>query len=293
MAESDGHLTAAATDERGSTAKSRIRVRGIERLFESQGRTVHALGPVDLDIADGEFVCVVGPSGCGKSTLLRIVAGLINPSAGEAVIAHADPARPLAATVFQDHSVFPWKTVAANVEYGLALRRRGGRRERRRKVLALLARLGLAEFADAYPHTLSGGLRQRVAIARALAVEPEILLMDEPFASLDAQLRTLLQQDLLTLWESERRTVVFVTHAIDEALLLGDRVVVMSARPGRIKADIRVPFGRPRSHATRAEPEFGRLTEHIWELLRDEVNAQMKVAPIELAAESRTSEQAS
>jgi NitT/TauT family transport system ATP-binding protein len=173
--------------------------------------------------------------------------------------------------VFQDYSIYPWKTVLANARVGLDVggvpRKEGDERARR-----WLERLGLGEFLDAYPDTLSGGMRQRVSIARALAVEPEILLMDEPFAALDAQLRTILQDELLAIWQADRRTVVFVTHSLEEAILLGDRVVVMSARPGRLVADVPVTFDRPRSPALRGEPEFAALEQQVWEVLRGEVD---------------------
>jgi NitT/TauT family transport system ATP-binding protein len=242
-----------------------IRAHGVERRFD-----VPALGPLDLDVERGQFVAIVGPSGCGKSTLLRIVAGLLAPSAGELTIERRDPATPLCAMVFQDYGIFPWKTVLANVRLPLDIagvpRRRGDAAARE-----WLARTGVDGFESAYPATLSGGMRQRVALARAFVAGPEILLMDEPFAALDAQLRLVLQQELLRVWEAHRRTVLFVTHAIDEALLLADRIVVMSARPGRILADIEVPFPRPRDRAVRADPAFGELEERIWHLLKGEV----------------------
>jgi NitT/TauT family transport system ATP-binding protein len=257
-------------------APPRIVARGVERRFDDGRAVVSALGPLDLEVREGEFVSVVGPSGCGKSTLLRIVAGLIAPSAGEVEIRHNDPSRSLMAMVFQDHSVYPWKTVERNVRFGLDVERRGSRAERDAVVADYLDRLGLSAFAKAYPNTLSGGMRQRVAIARALVLQPELLLMDEPFASLDAQLKRLMQDDLAALWETERRTMVFVTHSIDEAIYLSDRVVVMSARPGRICADFEVPFERPRRHEIRAEPAFAALQQEIWEILRDEVDRHLE-----------------
>lgn len=247
-----------------------IRARGLERRWETRKSIVHALGPLDLDVGRGQFVAIVGPSGCGKSTLLRIAAGLTAPSAGELTIERGDEQSPLCAMVFQDYGIFPWKTVLGNVRFPLDVsgvpRRQGDRTARE-----WLRRTGVAGFESAYPATLSGGMRQRVALARAFVANPEILLMDEPFAALDAQLRLVLQQELLRVWEAHRRTVLFVTHAIDEALLLADRVVVMSARPGRVLADIEVPFARPRSREARADPEFGALEERIWHLLEGEV----------------------
>jgi NitT/TauT family transport system ATP-binding protein len=257
----------------GQTASGpgpKIVLRGLERTFAAKNGSVHALGPIDLSIEEGEFCCVVGPSGCGKSTMLRILAGLANPSGGEALIWPRNPKAVPVAMVFQDYSIYPWKTVAANVALGLDLAHMP-KAEKRKRVSTWLEKLRLSEFADAYPATLSGGMRQRVSIARALVVEPEVLLMDEPFAALDAQLRLVMQEELLRLWEADRRTVVFITHSLEEALLLGDRVVVMSARPGRILSDIRVPFSRPRSPELRGEAEFAALQEQVWELLRREV----------------------
>jgi NitT/TauT family transport system ATP-binding protein len=249
----------------------KISARAVERTFDA-GR-VQALGPMDLDIDDGEFVTIVGPSGCGKSTFLRIVAGLIPPSAGTIELSVRDP-RHATAMVFQDYSIYPWKKVLDNVRFGLDVmgvpKKDGNERARR-----YLARLGLADRADSYPSTLSGGMRQRVAIARALAVEPEILLMDEPFAALDAQLRQVLQDELLELWQADRRAVVFVTHSLEEAILLADRVVVMSARPGRIIEIQSVPFARPRHADIRTTPEFTALQARLWDLLRGEVEAHL------------------
>jgi NitT/TauT family transport system ATP-binding protein len=199
--------------------------------------------------------------------------GLINPSTGRVTLQQKDPSASLFGMVFQDHSVFPWKTVKNNVRFALDVPRRGTRAERKERVAYWLEQLGLADFADAYPRTLSGGMRQRVSIARALVIEPEILLMDEPFASLDAQLRLILQAELLRVWEAHRRTVVFITHALDEAILLGDRVVVLTARPGQIVDDVRVPFPRPRDSSLRGTPEFAALEHQIWEVLREQVEA--------------------
>jgi NitT/TauT family transport system ATP-binding protein len=247
-----------------------ISATGVERTFVSRGHAVHALGPIDLAVERGEFVAIVGPSGCGKSTLLRIVAGLAAPSAGELVIDRVDADSPLCSMVFQDYGIFPWKTVLANVRLPLDIA--GVTRARADDIARdWIVRAGVEGFESAYPATLSGGMRQRVALARAFVANPEILLMDEPFAALDAQLRLVLQQELLRVWEAHRRTILFVTHAIDEALLLADRVVVMSSRPGRILDDLAVPFPRPRTRAARAAAEFGALEDHIWRLLKGEV----------------------
>ncbi len=248
---------------------------GVERTFDTSKRTVRALGPMDLEIAEHEFVCVVGPSGCGKSTLLRLIAGLIAPSRGRIELVHSDPAQSLLAVVFQERSLFPWRTVEQNVRYGLDIQRRVPRKERAARVHEWLRRMNIHDFAGAYPPTLSGGMQQRASIARAFVLEPEILLLDEPFASLDAQMRTILQDELCQLWDSQPRTAIFITHSIDEAIFLGDRVVVMSASPGTIRAEYKVPFERPRDHAIRATAEFGQLQEEIWQAVRAEVEAHL------------------
>lgn len=253
----------------------KLRARALSRSFGRGTRALAALGPVDLDIAPGEFTCIVGPSGCGKSTLLRIAAGLLRPSAGELSIRTTSP-RP-AAMIFQDYGIHDWKTVLANVRFGLDIQHMP-RRVADARARDWLARLGLADFAGAYPAELSGGMRQRVAIARALAVEPEILLMDEPFAALDAQLRTILQDELLDLTQTTRTTTLFITHSLEEAIVLGDRVLVMSARPGRIIAEHRPPFARPRTGDIRSTPEFTALKSELWELLRGEVSGE--AAPV-------------
>jgi NitT/TauT family transport system ATP-binding protein len=256
-----------------------IQARNLTKTFIGPDqREFHALGPLDLEVQAGEFVCIVGPSGCGKSTLLRILAGLDAPTAGVLEFAGAgDNEQPLNSMVFQGDSTFPWLTVHGNVEYGL--RMRGvGLRQRDETVTRMLRTVGLTKFAEAYPYQLSGGMRQRVALARALANDPAILLMDEPFGALDAQNRTLLQDELLQIWEqaglSARKTILFITHSIDEAIVLGDRVLVMSAAPGRIKDEIQMPFLRPRRvYDLVRNPQFGELNFRIWEILRDEVNA--------------------
>ncbi|HEY8526173.1 MAG TPA: ABC transporter ATP-binding protein [Acidimicrobiales bacterium] len=254
----------------------KVHVEGVRRRFGWGARRIDALGPIDLEVADGEFLCVVGPSGCGKSTLLRLMASLLRPSEGRVAIA-TDAAHP-AAMIFQDYGIYPWKTVRGNVRFGLDVQG-VPEAEARRRADEWLARMGLAEFADAWPDTLSGGMRQRVAIARALAVEPELLLMDEPFAALDAQLRSVLQEELLAVCQAAHRTVVFVTHSLEEAILLGDRVVVMSARPGRIIAERVVPFPRPRTAEVRTTPEFAALERELWHLLRGEVTRDLSEMP--------------
>ena len=249
----------------------KISIRGVTKRFTIKGAEIQALDPVTLEIPAGQFFVIVGPSGCGKTTLLRILAGLAQPSAGEVILRRSNANLPTTAMVFQEQSVFPWMTVADNIGYGLA-NRRVPVAERKAIVELYLAKMGLARFAGAYPHQLSGGMKQRASLARALAYDPEILLMDEPFASLDEQTKLLLQQELMRIWEEDRKTVVFITHSIDEALLLGDRVVVMSARPAVIKAELAVGFPRPRDvFALRADPKFTEMNRLVWDLLREEV----------------------
>jgi NitT/TauT family transport system ATP-binding protein len=255
----------------GSSVTTKIVARGVERYF-GDGKAkerLHALGPLDLDIEEGEFVCLVGPSGCGKSTFLRMAAGLINPSEGT-IDLRVQKESQATAMVFQDYSIYPWKRVLANARFGLDVAK-VPKKEGNERAMRYLEKLGLADRASAFPAQLSGGMKQRVAIARALAVEPEILLMDEPFAALDAQMRQILQEELLALWQADRRTVLFVTHSLEEAILLGDRVLVMSARPGVIIASKKVPFERPRTAAVRAAAEFRELEAELWSLLRQEV----------------------
>jgi len=232
---------------------------------------VEALRGLDLEVAEREFCCLVGPSGCGKTTALRVIAGLERQTSGSAAIRDSGEDRPLNAMVFQEQSVFPWLTVADNVAYGLRQRRRP-EGEVKEAVQRQLLKVGLAEFARAYPYQLSGGMKQRTAVARAFAVDPQVLLMDEPFAALDEQSKVLMQDELLRIWEDSQRTVVFITHSIDEAVALADRVVVMTARPGRVKAEFRVDLPRPRVvYELKSKPEFARLVGQVWDVLKDEV----------------------
>ena len=249
----------------------KVRIERLYKLFDGQNGKVMALQGVDLMVPDGQFVVVVGPSGCGKTTLLRIVGRLETPTAGLGDGSQSDPSKPINSMIFQEQSVFPWMTVQDNIEFGLKMR--GVSKDHRREIARYyIKKTGLSKFANAYPHQLSGGMKQRVSVARAFANDPEILLMDEPFASLDEQNKILLQEELLRIWEETRKTVIFITHSIDEALVLGDRVVVMTAHPGRIKADVPVEFERPRSvYELRGSPKFGDLFRHVWQLLKDEV----------------------
>lgn len=252
----------------------KIALRDIGRVFKVGHGELVALRDINLTVAEQEFVCIVGPSGCGKSSLLRMLAGLDTPSSGTVEIKQADPKRMLSAMVFQEESVFPWLSVEANAAYALKITGRYDRKTSPQRVDYFLEQTGLSPYRRMYPHQLSGGMKQRLSIARAFVPQPEVLLMDEPFAALDEQNKLLLQQELEKLWEESRSAVVFITHSIDEAILLGDRVVVMTSAPGRIKADIPIPFKRPRQLSEiKATSEFGHLYGEIWNLLRDEVLA--------------------
>jgi NitT/TauT family transport system ATP-binding protein len=228
-----------------------------------------ALDGVSFDVAEGSFVSICGPSGCGKSTLLRLIHGLRQADSGEIRVRgeRVDAPSLERGMVFQHHGLMPWRTVQRNVELGLEALHIGAD-ERRKRALLWLEKVGLTEFAGYYPAQLSGGMQQRVGLARALAIEPEMLLMDEPFGALDAQTRVLLQEELERIWHADAKTVVFITHDIEEALFLSDRVLVMSARPGRIIADITVDAVRPRGTAWRSSPEFAALKGRVWDLLR-------------------------
>lgn len=248
-------------------------VDGVSKVFAGSTR-VFALNDVSLNLPRGSFTCLVGPSGCGKSTLLRILGELETSTAGSVQINAPTSAAPRSAFVFQEHGVFPWFNVEENVAFGQHMA--GVSKSKRLETARYwITTAGLSGFEHAYPHQLSGGMRQRIAIARAFATGSPALLMDEPLGALDAQTRRLIQEQLVELWEAERKTVVLVTHSIEEALLLGDQVVVMSARPGRIKEIIDVPFGRPRNVEIEATAEFGEMKQQIWESLRDEVEASM------------------
>ncbi|MEA2513801.1 MAG: NitT/TauT family transport system ATP-binding protein [Thermomicrobiales bacterium] len=262
------------------TSAPAIRASDIGRRFDTAGGSFQAIRDVNLTAEPGEFCVIVGPSGCGKTTFLRILAGLEQPTEGTLDLRGPGGRTPTNAMVFQGRSVFPWLTVRDNVAYGLKLTG-VGRRERRRTTDRMIELVGLSRFAGAYPHQLSEGMRQRVAIARALAVDPDLLLMDEPFGALDEQTRYILQEELLRIWETTRKTVVFVTHSIDEALTLADRIVVFSAQPGTVKATLPVPFSRPRElTAVRSDPAFAVLFREIWDLLRDEVQGMRAVVGV-------------
>jgi NitT/TauT family transport system ATP-binding protein len=237
------------------------------------GKRFRALAGAWLRVAEGEFACVVGPSGCGKTSFLQIVGGLLRPTAGRVLIdgrAVTGPRSELA-MVFQEPSLLPWRTVLGNTMYGLELQGRASP-ETLRRARQIIALVGLAGFEGHYPHELSGGMQQRVNLARALAVDPEVLLMDEPFAALDAQTRELMQQELLRIQREAGKTVLFVTHQISEAIYLGDRVIVLSGRPGQVKAEVTVDLPRPRPLAVKRQPRFLEIEDRIWDLI--EVDAR-------------------
>jgi NitT/TauT family transport system ATP-binding protein len=249
----------------------KIVIRSLTKEFLTRSGSITALAQLDLVIHEREFCVLLGPSGCGKTTLVRIMAGLERQTSGEMSIAHTDAGKPPTAMVFQEDSIFPWMTVEENIGYGLRLRHVPPAVVRR-TVGRYLEQIGLTRFARAYPFQLSGGMKKRVSVARAFAVDPDVLLMDEPFGELDEQTRVLLQAELVKIWEETKKTVVFITHSIDEAVVLADRIFLMTAYPGRVKATVEVPVPRPRqAYVIRADPAYGRLTRHLWDLLREEV----------------------
>jgi NitT/TauT family transport system ATP-binding protein len=252
-----------------------LRMERVGMTYAGRNGQVHALDQINMAVRPGEFVCLVGPSGCGKSTLLKLLAGLLRPSVGQIVFDGLSPGgRPHVALVFQEHGLFPWMTVADNVALGLEMMG-VSKAERQGRAHAVLEQIGLAAFARHYPNELSGGMRQRAAIARALLTDPRLLLMDEPFSSLDAQSKLVLQEELLRIWKDHGQTVVYVTHDIEEAVLLGDRVLVMSGRPSRIREEIVVPLARPRNLHDRDQPLVRELGWHIWKAIEGEVRQNL------------------
>jgi NitT/TauT family transport system ATP-binding protein len=250
-----------------------IQGRNVNLTFRPTNRApVRALGGFDIEVEEGEFLSIVGPSGCGKSTFLNVLLGLIRPDSGELMI-HGRPITGPGtdrAMVFQEFGLLPWRTVQHNIELGLELKK-VPTAKRRAVADKLVALVGLTGFESHYPHELSGGMKQRVGLARALATDPEVLLMDEPFAALDAQTRDLMQAELLRIWREARKTVLFVTHQIDEAIYLSDRVMVMSKRPGRAKRIFAIKLPRPRGYEMRVTREFNDLKLEIWNMLKDEI----------------------
>lgn len=256
------------------------------KSFQSRNRDVVALQDISFRVRPSEFVAIVGPSGCGKSTLLRIIAGLLEPSSGQ-IIFPAPPlggagssrpasSHPRSAMVFQEHGLFPWMSISDNVAFGLEMRG-VPQPTRRAQAHTFLHQLGIAAFADNFPHELSVGMRQRAAIARAFLMDPQILLMDEPFSALDAQSKMVLQEELLRIWKDHRKTVIYVTHDIDEAVLLSDRVLIMSGRPGHIREEIPIPLDRPRDLHDREQPRVREISWHIWQAIESDVRKSLQL----------------
>jgi NitT/TauT family transport system ATP-binding protein len=240
--------------------------------FEREDREVLAVSDVSLAVEDGEFLAIVGPSGCGKTTLLNIVAGLLPYEEGVVSIDGKQVKGPGVdrAVVFQHSSLLPWRTISGNVCYGMEMQRRFDEKTMRERADHFVKMVGLNGFERHFPNELSGGMQQRVNLARALAADPKVLLMDEPFAALDAQTREFMQAELLKIWSQDKKTVLFITHQINEAVYLADRVAVMSARPGRLKGIFKIPFGRPRTLSLKRDPQFLEIEDSIWQLIEEE-----------------------
>ena len=270
MSKSQGAATAVAGSDDKIIARNIRRVFQIKRKPNEAASEFEAIKQLDLTVKQGEFLAIVGPSGCGKSTFLDMIAGLAKPNSGEIFMDGKLITGPALdrGIVMQGYALFPWRTVRKNVEFGLEIKK-VPQKERREISQQYIELVGLKNFEDRYPHELSGGMKQRVAIARALAYDPEVLLMDEPFAAVDAQTREVLQEELLRIWEKTRKTIVFVTHGIDEAVFLADRVAVMTANPGTIKEIVDINLPRPRD-GIRSSADFGWVRHKIWELLQNE-----------------------
>jgi NitT/TauT family transport system ATP-binding protein len=259
-------------------AASKLELRGVSMIYEQRGKRFEALRDVSLQVDAGEFIAIVGASGCGKTTLLRIVDGLKSPTRGQ-VWVDGKPVQkpgPDRGFVFQQDALFPWRTVLDNVIFGLEVQGRS-KKAARLRADGLLRLVGLSGFEQHFPHELSGGMRQRANLARALTIDPDVLLMDEPFASLDAQTREIMQAELLRIWRGNRKTVLFVTHQIDEAVFLADRVVVMTSRPGQVKAVLDVNIERPRDLSIKRTPPFLELVDEVWKLIEEEVKAALQI----------------
>lgn len=243
----------------------KVKIENIRKVFHTRNGEMIALNDIDLDIMENEFICVVGPSGCGKSTLLNIIAGLSEPTSGKVLCdgVEVKGTGTERGVVFQQYALFPWMTVKKNVMFGLGLKGIKGR-EAEEIAMKYIKMVQLEDFGNHYPKELSGGMKQRVAIARAYAVNPSVLLMDEPFGALDAQTRTQLQQELLETWEKEKKTCFFITHDVDEAIILAQKVIIMSARPGRIKEIVNIDIPYPRDQETKMSARFLELKNHIW-----------------------------
>ena len=256
----------------------RVECHDVSKAFGGgRSTSVLALDRVSCAVEDHEFVSLVGPSGCGKTTLLKIIAGLQTPTSGRITLTGpSGHGGPHTALVFQDHGLFPWMTVLDNVAFGLEMRG-CAKAERLDRAQAFVERVGLSQFADSYPHQLSIGMQQRVGIVRAFVTDPQVLLMDEPFGALDSQTRLVLQEELLRIWRDDRKIVLFVTHDIDEAIRLSDRILVMTGRPGRIREEIQIPIARPRDLMT-MESEVSEIKWHVWKLLQHEVRKSLWIA---------------
>ncbi len=258
----------------------KLETRGICKTYTKQsGSTLEVLRDIDIAVYSGEFVSIVGASGCGKTTFLRLVDGLLEPSSGKILLDGREVTLPGPdrGFVFQQDCLMPWRTVMGNVIFGPEVQHRS-KRESEQAAREFIRMVGLQGFEHHYPHELSGGMRQRVNLARALTVDPEVLLMDEPFASLDAQTREIMQSELLRIWDKAKKTVIFITHQIDEAVYLSDRVIVFTARPGRVKEHVKIDIPRPRALAVKRTPEFLYYTDRIWKMIEEEVIQGMRMA---------------
>jgi len=262
----------------------KLEVRGLSKSFRrAKGEPLCVIDRLSFEVADLEFLAIIGPSGCGKSTILRLIDGLITPDSG-AVYLNGKPVSGSGqgrGMVFQSFDLFPWRTALGNVEFGLELQGVPAA-ERREASRAYIALVGLGGFEDSYPHELSGGMQQRIGLARALAIRPEVLLMDEPFGALDVQTRDVLQDQLLHIWERDKKTAIFVTHSIEEAIYLADRILVFSKSPARIELTVTVPFPRPRSEELKTSPEFLEIRRQIWQMLKKDalVEEHISLDPI-------------
>jgi NitT/TauT family transport system ATP-binding protein len=255
-----------------------IECQQLTKVYEASNGSIASLEDVTFRVEDSEFVSIVGPSGCGKTTLLKLIAGLLEPTSGR-VLMTGSPAKdtPTSAMVFQDHGLFPWMTVIDNVAFGLEMHG-VEKKERIDRAMAFVDRVGLSQFSSSYPDQLSVGMGQRVGIIRAFVTDAPVLLMDEPFGALDSQTRLVLQEELLRIWNEHRKVVIFVTHDIEEAIRLSDRILVMTGRPGRILEEVPIPLGRPRELASRKPAEIGEIKWHIWGLLEQQVRQSLWVA---------------
>jgi NitT/TauT family transport system ATP-binding protein len=252
-----------------------LKCRNIAKVFETRNGHIRALEGINFKTEEQEFLCILGPSGCGKTTLLKIIAGLLRPTDGEVIYDGSSPdGTPLNSLVFQEHGLFPWMNVIDNVSFGLEMR---GINKKERYIAAaeVIEKVGLKRFIKNYPHELSVGMKQRVGLARAIVNDPAILLMDEPFGSIDAQTKLILQDELLKIWSQYRKPIIYVTHDIEEAVLLGDRVIVMSSSPGKIKEEIKVTLHRPRDIEIKGTTEFTQINMKIWHIIEDEVKKTM------------------